>query len=58
MSAPPIDPRVDIGHVHVKVADLARALGFWRDALGFEEQARMGDQAAFLSAGATTTTSA
>jgi catechol 2,3-dioxygenase len=47
----PIDPRVDIGHVHLKVADLDRALGFWRDVLGFEEQARMGDQAAFISAG-------
>ncbi len=47
----PIDPRVDIGHVHLKVADLGRALGFWRDVLGFEEQARMGDQAAFISAG-------
>ena len=46
-----IDPRVDIGHVHLKVADLDRALGFWRDVLGFELQARMGDQAAFLSAG-------
>jgi catechol 2,3-dioxygenase len=46
-----IDPRVDIGHVHLKVADLDRALGFWRDVLGFEEQARLGDQAAFISAG-------
>ena len=46
-----LDPRVDIGHVHLKVADLDRALGFWRDVLGFEEQARMGDQAAFISAG-------
>ena len=46
-----IDPRVDIGHVHLKVADLERSLGFWRDVLGFELQARMGDQAAFLSAG-------
>jgi catechol 2,3-dioxygenase len=46
-----IDPRVDIGHVHLKVADLDRALRFWRDVLGFEEQARMGDQAAFISAG-------
>jgi catechol 2,3-dioxygenase len=46
-----IDPRVDIGHVHLKVADLDRALAFWRDVLGFEEQARMGDQAAFISAG-------
>ena len=51
MSARPIDPRVDIGHVHLKVADLDRSLGFWRDVLGFEEQARMGDQAAFISAG-------
>jgi catechol 2,3-dioxygenase len=46
-----LDPRVDIGHVHLKVADLDRALGFWRDVLGFEEQARMGSQAAFISAG-------
>jgi catechol 2,3-dioxygenase len=46
-----IDPRVDIGHVHLKVADLDRALGFWRDVLGFEEMARMGDAAAFISAG-------
>jgi catechol 2,3-dioxygenase len=46
-----IDPRVDIGHVHLKVADLDRAVGFWRDVLGFELQARLGDQAAFLSAG-------
>ena len=46
-----IDPRVDIGHVHLKVADLDRALAFWRDVLGFEEQARLGDQAAFVSAG-------
>jgi catechol 2,3-dioxygenase len=47
----PIDPRVDIGHVHLKVADLERALGFWRDVLGFEEQARYGNEAVFLSAG-------
>ncbi|MCU0636106.1 MAG: VOC family protein [Gemmatimonadaceae bacterium] len=47
----PLDPRVDIGHVHLKVADLARALGFWRDVLGFEVMQRLGDQAAFLSAG-------
>src|SRR5512134_1019677 len=46
-----LDSRVDIGHVHLKVADLDRALGFWRDVLGFEEQARLGDQAAFISAG-------
>jgi catechol 2,3-dioxygenase len=46
-----IDPRVDIGHVHLKVADLDRALAFWCDVLGFEETQRYGDQAAFLSAG-------
>jgi catechol 2,3-dioxygenase len=47
----PIDPGVDIGHVHLKVADLDRALGFYRDALGFELQQRLGDEAAFVSAG-------
>jgi catechol 2,3-dioxygenase len=47
----PINPGVDIGHVHLKVADLERALGFWRDVLGFELQAQIADQAAFLSAG-------
>jgi catechol 2,3-dioxygenase len=46
-----IDPRVDIGHVHLKVADIDRALAFYRDVLGFEEMARYGDQAAFISAG-------
>jgi catechol 2,3-dioxygenase len=46
-----LDPRVDIGHVHLKVADIDRSLAFWRDVLGFEEQARMGEQAAFISAG-------
>jgi catechol 2,3-dioxygenase len=46
-----IDPRVDIGHVHLKVADIDRALAFYCGVLGFEEQARMGDQAAFISAG-------
>lgn len=47
----PIDPGVRIGHVHLKVADLERAIGFYRDVLGFELMQRMGDQAAFLSAG-------
>jgi catechol 2,3-dioxygenase len=51
MTARPIDPGVDVGHVHLKVADIERALGFWRDVLGFEEQARYGDQAVFISAG-------
>ena len=46
-----IDPGADIGHVHLKVADLERALSFWRDVLGFELQERLGDHAAFLSAG-------
>jgi len=47
----PIDPGVDIGHVHLKVSDIDRALGFYRDVLGFEEQQRYGDEAAFISAG-------
>ena len=46
-----IDPGVRIGHVHLKVADLERALHFYRDLLGFELTQRMGTQAAFLSAG-------
>jgi catechol 2,3-dioxygenase len=46
-----IDPAVRIGHTHLKVADLERALAFWRDVLGFEVTQRMGEQAAFLSAG-------
>lgn len=40
-----------IGHVHLKVADLERALGFYRDVLGFTVQQRYGDQAVFLGAG-------
>jgi catechol 2,3-dioxygenase len=46
-----LDPEVDIGHVHLKVADLDRAIAFYRDVLGFDLMQRMGDQAAFLSAG-------
>src|SRR5215217_7206090 len=49
--ARPIDPRVRIGHVHLKVADLERAITFYRDVLGFEMTQRYGRQAAFLSAG-------
>jgi len=49
--ADPIDPRVDIGHVHLKVADIDRALAFYAGVLGFEVTARMGLSAAFLSAG-------
>jgi catechol 2,3-dioxygenase len=40
-----------IGHVHLKVSDLDRALGFYRDILGFEVNTMYGEQAAFLSAG-------
>jgi catechol 2,3-dioxygenase len=47
----PIDPGVDIGHVHLKVADLDRALDFYCGVLGFELQQRLGDEAAFISAG-------
>ena len=46
----PIDPGTRIGHVHLRVADLERALGFWRDVLGFELTQRR-DGAVFLSAG-------
>lgn len=51
MQLPAIHPGVRIGHVHLKVADLDRALGFYRDVLGFEVTQRLGRQAAFLSAG-------
>ncbi len=47
----PIDPGVRIGHVHLKVADLDRALGFYCGVLGFELIQRYGTQAAFVSAG-------
>ncbi|MDZ4673850.1 MAG: VOC family protein [Gemmatimonadota bacterium] len=40
-----------IGHVHLKVADLDRAIAFYRDVLGFTLTQRYGSQAAFLSAG-------
>ena len=46
-----IDPRVDIGHVHLKVADIERSLAFWSGVLGFEVMQRWGDSAAFISAG-------
>ncbi len=46
-----LDPRVDIGHVHLKVANIDRALAFWHGVLGFDVMARMGDEAAFISAG-------
>jgi catechol 2,3-dioxygenase len=47
----PIDPRVQIGHVHLKVADLERALAFYCGVLGFELTQRYGPSAAFVSAG-------
>jgi len=50
-SSPPVDRRVRIGHVHLKVADLERALGFWCGVLGFELTQRYGPDAAFVSAG-------
>lgn len=56
MAANPITPNpviagTRIGHVHLKVADLDRALGFYSDVLGFQLMQRYGDQAAFISAG-------
>jgi catechol 2,3-dioxygenase len=51
LSTGPIRPQVRIGHVHLKVADIDRALKFYRDVLGFEITTRYGDQAVFLSAG-------
>lgn len=50
-AAPAIDARVRIGHVHLKVADLERALDFYCGVLGFELMQRYGSQAAFVSAG-------
>ena len=47
----PIDPQVRVGHVHLKVADLERSLGFYCGVLGFELKQRFGRQAAFISAG-------
>ncbi|MGB3147964.1 MAG: VOC family protein [Paracoccaceae bacterium] len=43
--------KTQIGHVHLKVADLERAVAFYRDVLGMQVTARYGQQAAFLSAG-------
>ena len=48
---PPVVAGTRIGHVHLKVADLERALGFYCDVLGFELMQRMGSGAAFISAG-------
>jgi catechol 2,3-dioxygenase len=46
-----IDPNVRIGHVHLKVANLQRALDFYCGVLGFELTQRYGEEAAFVSAG-------
>jgi catechol 2,3-dioxygenase len=48
---PPVHPETRIGHVHLKVSDLPRAIAFYRDALGFDLLEMYGDSAAFLSAG-------
>jgi catechol 2,3-dioxygenase len=50
-SKPPIDPGVDIGHVHLKVADIKRSLDFYCGVLGFELMQEWGGDAAFISAG-------
>ncbi len=47
----PIDARVDVGHVHLKVADLDRSVAFYSGVLGFAVTQRLGNQAAFLGAG-------
>ncbi len=47
----PIAPGTRIGHVHLKVSDLDRALGFYVGVLGFQLMQRYGTQAAFISAG-------
>jgi catechol 2,3-dioxygenase len=46
-----LPPQTRVGHVHLKVSDLDRAIGFYSGVLGFELQQRYGAQAAFLSAG-------
>jgi catechol 2,3-dioxygenase len=51
MTDRPIDQAVRIGHVHLKVADLERALRFYCDVLGFEITQRYGPAAAFVAAG-------
>ena len=48
---PVIDPRTTIGHIHLKVSDLARATRFYHDVLGFEISSKIGESAVFFSAG-------
>ncbi len=50
-SRPQIDPGARIGHVHLRVSDLRRSLGFYEGVLGFRVTQRMGEGAAFLAAG-------
>ena len=47
----PLHPKTQIGHIHLTVSDLERSLRFYRDILGFEMTQKIGDHAAFLSAG-------
>ncbi|WP_297771223.1 VOC family protein [uncultured Roseovarius sp.] len=47
----PVHPETRIGHVHLKVSDLDRAIGFYAGVLGFEVQQKSGTRSAFLSAG-------
>ena len=47
----PIDPGVDIGHVHLKVSEVDRAIAFYAGVMGFDQIMRLGDHAAFVSAG-------
>jgi len=47
----PVHPQTRIGHVHLKVADLDRAIAFYQGVLGFTVTQRMGNRAAFLAAG-------
>ena len=50
-SVNPIHPQTRMGHVHLRVANLDRTLAFYHGVLGFDITLRMGDSAAFLSAG-------
>ena len=51
MSHEPIPVGAHIGHVHLRISDLDRAIGFYRDLMGFDLLVRLGEEAAFLSAG-------
>lgn len=51
LTSNPIDPGVRIGHVHLKVSDVGRAIAFYCGVLGFQLTQRLGDQAAFVSTG-------